>query len=87
MDKLNAVRPDIIFLDLDLPDISGEELLESMDWSMHRRVLVNTAKALNDEELARFRPYCHAILQKSQPGYLEQLLCQVQSLSRSLRNE
>ncbi|SER03686.1 MULTISPECIES: ATP-binding response regulator [Pseudomonas] len=87
MDKLNAVRPDIIFRDLDLPDISGEELLESMDWSMHRRVLVNTAKALNDEELARLRPYCHAILQKSQPGYLEQLLCQVQSLSRSLRNE
>jgi signal transduction histidine kinase/CheY-like chemotaxis protein len=87
MDKLNAVRPDIIFLDLDLPDISGEELLESMDWSMHRRVLINTAKRLSEEDLARFKPYCHAVLQKSQPGYLEQLLFQVQSLSRSLKNE
>ncbi|WP_263143425.1 ATP-binding protein [Pseudomonas sp. RIT-PI-AD] len=87
MDKLNVVRPDIIFLDLDLPDISGEDLLESMDWSMHRRVLVNTAKHLTDEDRARLAPYCYAILQKSEPGYVEQVLRQVKGLSGSLKHE
>lgn len=87
MDKLNAIRPDIIFLDLDLPDISGEDLLESMDWSMHRRVLVNTAKQLSEADRARLAPFCHGILHKSEPDYVEQLLRQVKSLSGSLKHD
>jgi signal transduction histidine kinase len=81
IDKLNALRPDIIFLDLELPDISGEDLLASMDWSMHRRVLINTAKQLGDEERARLEPHCHALLQKNQADYSERLLDCVKSLA------
>ena len=81
IDKLHAVRPDIIILDLDLPDISGEDLLESMDWSMHARVLVNTAKQMDDGERARLGSRCQAILDKSQPNHAETLLHQVQRLA------
>ncbi|TWI58660.1 signal transduction histidine kinase [Pseudomonas duriflava] len=87
MDKLNAIRPDIIFLDLDLPDISGEELLESMDPSMRRRVLINTAKLITEDEQAHLKQHCHAILQKSRPDYVNHLLHHVQGLVRSLSNE
>lgn len=81
IDKLHAVRPDIIILDLDLPDISGEDLLESMDWSMHARVLVNTAKQMADGERARLGSRCQAILDKSQPNHAETLLHHVQRLA------
>lgn len=81
IDKLYAVRPDIIFLDLDLPDIAGEDLLESMDWSIHARVLINTAKPLDPEAQARLAPRCRAILQKGQPDYAEQVLYQVRRLA------
>ncbi|WP_282338624.1 MULTISPECIES: ATP-binding protein [Pseudomonas] len=81
IDKLNAVRPDIIFLDLELPDISGEDLLASMDWSMHQRVVINTAKPLGDEERARLEPHCHALLLKTQADYSERLLQCVRALA------
>ncbi|MGA4635749.1 ATP-binding protein [Pseudomonas solani] len=81
IDKLHAVRPDIIILDLDLPDISGEDLLESMDWSMHSRVLVNTAKQMNDDERALLGSRCQAILNKSHPNHAETLLHHVQRLA------
>jgi signal transduction histidine kinase len=81
IDKLHAVRPDIIFLDLDLPDISGEDLLESMDWGMHSRVLVNTAKQLDATERSRLQARCHAILDKSQPDYAQATLQHVQRLA------
>lgn len=81
IDKLNAVRPDIIFLDLELPDISGEDLLASMDWSMHQRVVINTAKQLGEDERARLEPHCHALLRKTQADYSERLLQCVKSLA------
>ncbi|WP_462381912.1 ATP-binding protein [Pseudomonas sp. Marseille-QA0892] len=84
LDRLNAVRPDIILLDLDLPDISGEDLLESMDWSMHQRVLINTAHPLDERSLANLRSKCHAVLFKNQPDHAERLLNETCALARSL---
>lgn len=84
LDRLNAVRPDIILLDLDLPDISGEDLLESMDWSMHQRVLINTAHPLDEQSLATLRSKCHAVLFKNQPDHAERLLNETCALARSL---
>lgn len=87
MDKLNVIRPDIILLDLDLPDIGGEDLLDSMDSSMSRRVLVNTAQQLGEADRARLAPLCYGVLQKSEPDYVDQLLRQVKSLAGSLKHE
>lgn len=84
LDRLNAVRPDIILLDLDLPDISGEDLLESMDWSMHQRVLINTAHPLDEQSLANLRSKCHAVLFKNEPDHAERLLNETCALARSL---
>jgi signal transduction histidine kinase len=85
IDKLHAVRPDIILLDLDLPDIYGADLLDSMDWGMHSRVLVNTAKLLDEPERARLTTQSSAILIKTQPDYAESLLHHVQRLAGSYR--
>jgi signal transduction histidine kinase len=87
LDRLNAVRPDIIILDLDLPDINGEDLLASMDWSMHRRVLINTAQPLDEAGRQRLRDYCHAILFKHAPDHAERLLAEVCALARSLSDD
>jgi len=87
LDRLNAVRPDIIILDLDLPDINGEDLLASMDWSMHRRVLINTAQLLDEASRQRLQDSCHAILLKHQPDHAERLLAEVSALARSLSHD
>lgn len=87
LDRLNAVRPDIIILDLDLPDINGEDLLASMDWSMHRRVLINTAQPLDEAGRQRLQDYCHAILFKHAPDHTERLLAEVCALARSLSDD
>lgn len=87
LDRLNAVRPDIIILDLDLPDINGEDLLASMDWSMHRRVLINTAQPLDAASQQRLQDYCHAILFKHAPDHAERLLAAVCTLARSLTDD
>ncbi|GGK08844.1 ATP-binding response regulator [Pseudomonas matsuisoli] len=87
LDRLNAVRPDIILLDLDLPDISGEDLLASMDWSMHQRVLINTANPLDETALARLQGHCRAVLFKHQADHAERLLAEVRDLARSLDHE
>ncbi|WP_454252282.1 ATP-binding protein [Pseudomonas sp. Marseille-Q7302] len=87
LDRLNAVRPDIIILDLDLPDINGEDLLASMDWSMHRRVLINTAQPLDEAGRLRLQDYCRAILFKHAPDHAERLLAEVCALARSLTND
>jgi signal transduction histidine kinase len=86
IDKLHAVRPDIIFLDLDLPDISGEDLLDSMDWSMHARVLINTSKPLAGPALEHLRRHSRAILNKSHPDYAEQVLQHVRRLAEEQRD-
>lgn len=86
IDKLHAVRPDIIFLDLDLPDIAGEDLLETMDWSMHARVLINTAKPLAGTQLEALQQRSRAILYKSHPDYAEQVLHQVRRLAEEQRH-
>ncbi|TLX56786.1 histidine kinase [Stutzerimonas nosocomialis] len=87
IDRLHSVRPDIILLDLDLPDISGEDMLESMDWSMHQRVIINTAKPLDADDRERLLTMCHAILDKSQVDYHEALLRSVQQLCWSQAHE
>lgn len=86
IDKLHAVRPDIIFLDLELPDIYGADLLESMDWAMHARVLINTAKPLSDSERLALAGQCAGVLPKGQANYAESVLRQVRRLSGSLRD-
>ncbi|MFC3607371.1 ATP-binding protein [Stutzerimonas tarimensis] len=78
IDKLYSVRPDVIFLDLDLPDFDGAELLMSMDRSLHAKVVINTAKALGDAERAQLAPLAQAILAKGSPGYAEAVLQTVQ---------
>ena len=87
LDRLNAVRPDIIILDLDLPDINGEDLLASMDWSMHRRVLINTAQPLDETSRKRLQDYSYAILSKQAPDHAERLLAAVCALARSLSDD
>jgi signal transduction histidine kinase len=86
IDKLHAVRPDVIFLDLELPDIYGADLLESMDWAMHARVLINTAKPLSETERLALAGQCVGVLLKGQPGYTDTVLRQLQRLTGSLRD-
>ncbi|MFF7707126.1 ATP-binding protein [Pseudomonas sp. NPDC007930] len=86
IDKLHSVRPDVIFLDLDLPDIYGGDLLESMDWAMHARVLINTAKALSGSEQAALAERCAGVLVKSQDNYADAVLRHVQRLAGSFRH-
>ena len=81
IDKLHAVRPDIIFLDLELPDIYGADLLDSMDWAMHARVLINTAKPLDEAERAALASQSAGVLQKGQPAYTESVLRQLRRLT------
>ncbi|MBD1597838.1 response regulator [Pseudomonas sp. CA3A] len=86
IDKLHAVRPDLIFLDLELPDIYGADLLDSMDWAMHARVLINTAKTLTDQEAAQLAAQCAGVLFKSQGNYAGAVLRQVGRLAGSLKH-
>ncbi|WP_263262577.1 ATP-binding protein [Pseudomonas sp. RIT-PI-S] len=86
IDKLHAVRPDIIFLDLELPDIYGADLLESMDWAMHARVLINTAKPLEEAERLALASQCAGVLLKGQPNYTDSVLRQLRQLSGSFRD-
>jgi signal transduction histidine kinase/CheY-like chemotaxis protein len=86
IDKLHAVRPDIIFLDLELPDIYGADLLESMDWAMHARVLINTAKPLAEAERLELAGQCAGVLLKGQPAYSDAVLRQLQRLTAGFRN-
>ena len=87
IDKLHALRPDVIFLDLDLPDFYGGDLLDSMDWAMHSRVLINTAKSLTDVELAHLRQHCAGVLLKSQADYAPTVLRHVQRLTGGYHDE
>ena len=87
IDKLHALRPDVIFLDLDLPDFYGGDLLDAMDWAMHSRVLINTAKDLTDGELAHLSQRCAAVLLKSQTDYAPTVLRHVQRLTGGYHDE
>lgn len=80
IEMLYEVRPDLIFLDLDLPDIAGEDLLENMDWGMHSRVVINTAKPLDDSTRQHLARHSRAIVQKSAADYGEQVLREVSRL-------
>ncbi len=80
IEMLYEVRPDLIFLDLDLPDIAGEDLLENMDWGMHSRVVINTAKPLDDSIRQHLARHSRAIVQKSAADYGEQVLREVSRL-------
>ena len=80
IEMLYEVRPDLIFLDLDLPDIAGEDLLDNMDWGLHARVVINTAKPLDDAARQHLARHSRAIVQKSATDYGEQVLREVSRL-------
>lgn len=86
IDKLHTLRPDVIFLDLELPDIYGADLLESMDRAMHARVLINTAKVLTEQERTQLAGQCAGVLLKTQDNYAEAVLRRVERLAGSLKH-
>jgi signal transduction histidine kinase len=60
-------RPDVIFLDLLLPDMSGFEILKRLKSDAGTRnipVIIHTSKVLDDEERGQLTSAAQAILQK-----------------------
>jgi signal transduction histidine kinase/CheY-like chemotaxis protein len=71
-----AEKPQIIFLDLNMPDLSGEEVLNRLALDPALRdipVIVNTSKILSPEERARLSPRVSAILSKDRSSHEEAL--------------
>jgi signal transduction histidine kinase len=65
--RLRQARPDAVFLDLGLPDMSGFEVVEEIkkDSSLKGlRVIILTAQTLTDAEKARLEARVEAVVQK-----------------------
>jgi signal transduction histidine kinase len=65
--RLRQARPDAVFLDLGLPDMSGFEVVEEIkkDSSLQGlRVIILTAQTLTDAENARLEARVEAVVQK-----------------------
>ncbi len=71
--------PDVIFLDLDMPDLNGFEVLERLkagDATKDIPVIINTSAALDDEKRKRLTEGAAAILLKSS-GTREELFARI----------
>ena len=69
-------RPRIVFLDLGMPDLDGEEVLNRLALDPKLRdipVIVNTSRVLSAEERARLSPRVAAILSKDRNSHEEAL--------------
>jgi CheY-like chemotaxis protein len=63
------LRPDIVFLDLTMPDVSGADLLVRLKedpLTAHIPVVVVTSKALDPEERAELERWAVTVLSKDQ---------------------
>ena len=86
LDRARAAKPDVIFLDLMLPDITGFEILERLKSDVETKdipVIVNTSKVL--EETERDRLIAHAVADYRQgQGYRQEVIAEVrESLIRA----
>jgi CheY-like chemotaxis protein len=66
--RAGALKPDVIFLDLVLPDTTGFEVLERLKGDAETKdipVIVNTSKVLDQSERARLHAGAAAILSKA----------------------
>jgi signal transduction histidine kinase len=67
LSQMRAARPDAVFLDLGLPDMTGFEVLEEMDKDAALkdiRVIILSAKNLTEAETARLEQRVETIMQK-----------------------
>ncbi len=67
LDRARAHHPDVIFLDLILPDMTGFEILDRLKSAEETRdipVIINTSIVLDDEERGRLAPRTAAIIVK-----------------------
>jgi CheY-like chemotaxis protein/anti-sigma regulatory factor (Ser/Thr protein kinase) len=65
--RLRSVRPDVIFLDLALPDMSGFEILDHLKSDNHTKsipVIINTSQVLDEEARSRLSEQAVDILAK-----------------------
>src|SRR5262249_61186909 len=63
------LRPDIVFLDLSMPDVSGEDVLVRLKedpLTAHIPVVIVTSKALDPDERAGLEQHAAAVLSKDQ---------------------
>jgi signal transduction histidine kinase/CheY-like chemotaxis protein len=70
--KAVEARPEIIFLDLIMPGLSGEDVLERLAADPELReipVILNTSKPLTDVEKARISPKVTAVLSKDRSSH------------------
>lgn len=66
--RLKTLRPDVLFLDLCLPDICGFDLLKVLDQQPNREkisVFILTGKELTDEDTKFLNPRCLGVVQKA----------------------
>jgi CheY-like chemotaxis protein/anti-sigma regulatory factor (Ser/Thr protein kinase) len=66
--RLKTLRPDVLFLDLCLPGISGFDILAALDDQPNRdkfAVFIMTAKELSDDEQNYLRQRCQGVVQKA----------------------
>jgi CheY-like chemotaxis protein len=66
--RLKTLRPDVLFLDLGLPGMSGFDILAALDEQPNRdqmSIFIMTGKDLTDEEQRFLNRRCHGIVQKA----------------------
>jgi CheY-like chemotaxis protein len=79
-----AERPEILFLDLVMPDLSGEAVLERLAADPATRaipVIVNTSKTLTNEERERLQTRAAAILSKDRSSHETSMAALKQALN------
>ena len=74
LSRARSVKPDVIFLDLILPDITGFEILERLKSDSETKdipVIINTSKILDESERRRLIAETAAILAKGKESHDE----------------
>ena len=67
LDRARSVKPDVIFLDLVLPDTTGFEILDQLKSDAQTKdipVIINTSKILDETERTRLAAHAAAIVAK-----------------------
>jgi len=89
LEKLKDKRFDCIILDLNLPDVSGFELLDQIKSQPHLKhipVIINTAMELNQEKMAHIMQYTEAMVLKSNKSN-DRLIDEVSLFMNKLKKE
>ncbi|HKI86979.1 MAG TPA: response regulator, partial [Thermoanaerobaculia bacterium] len=85
LDKVSDTEPDVVLLDLMMPEMDGFEFLEHFHAREHKAavpVVVVTAKDLTPEDRARLNGYVERVVQKSASSP-EQMVQQITELVRA----